>query len=399
MLNVIKENLPKSKIKLSVTLPPEIMRGYFAKVYEKLAPSVNIKGFRPGKAPKHLTIMEIGENRFNSEIIDMALSESYGQVLKQEKLIPVAPPKVEIKKMVDLTADNAEIIYEAELDVLPEVKLGDYKKIKIKKAEESKLKVTKDELDQVFSHLQRQHAEFKGVERAAKEGDRVEMDFEGTERSVVLENLTSKNYPVVLGSKVLIPEFEKKVEGMKAGDEKEFDIELGKGSSPENISLKKKVHFKVKMNLVQEVILPKLDDELATKFGQKNLDDLKKVVEADVLNQKKRAERQNKENEVIEALLKITEVEVPDSLVEQETQRMVDQLKTRTEGMGLPFDKYLESMGKSEEDLKKDMSEQAAKTVKVGLTLGEIGKQEKIDLSKEDSGLKVIEKLVDYATK
>lgn len=393
MLNVKKEKFPKSKVKLTVTLPKEVMVDYFTKVYEKMASNVNIKGFRPGKAPKHLTIMEIGESRINSEIIDMALSDSYGKVLKQEDLVPVGPPKVEIKKMVDLTTDEAVLEYEAEVDVLPEVKLGDYKKIKIKKSEDSKLKITKDELDQVYSHLQRQHAQFKDIERPAKEGDRVEMDFEGTERGVILENLTSKNYPVVLGSKVLIPEFEKEVEGMKVGDEKEFDVEVGKDKG------KKKVHFKVKMNLVQDVILPELNDELAAKFSQKSLEDLKKVVEADVMDQKKLAQKQNKENEVIEQLLKITEIEVPESLVEQESQRMIDQLRSRTESMGLPFDKYLESMGKNEEELVKSMAEQATKTVKVGLTLGEIGKQEKIDLSKEDSGAKVIEKLVEYATK
>lgn len=425
MFKVEKVTLPKSQIKLNIILPPEIMRGYFATVYDKLAPSVNIKGFRPGKAPKNLTIMEIGENRFNSEIIDMALSESYGQVLKQEKIVPVAPPKVEIKKMVDLTSDTAEIEYTAVVDILPEVEVGDYKKIKVKKNDMSKVKVTKDEMDQVFSHLQRQHAEFKDVTRAAQEKDRVEMDFEGTERGVVLENLTSKNYPVVLGSKVLIPEFEKKVEGMKVGDEKEFDIDLGKDSRKEEHTshegdghshdhdghnhddLKpKKVHFKVKMNTVQEVILPELNDELAKKFGQESMADLNKVVEADVLDQKKHAEKQNLENKVIEALLKIVKLDVPAGLVEQETDRMISQLKERTESMGMPFDKYLESMPgkesgmhKTELELKKDMEPQAERTVKIGLTLGEIGKLEKIDLSKEDSGAKVIEKLVEYATK
>ena len=412
MLIIKKETLPKSKIKLTVSVPPELMRGFFSTIYSKLAPSVSVKGFRPGKAPKNLTIMQIGENRFNSEIIDLALQESYGQALKQEKIIPVAPPKVEIKKMVDLTADNAEMEYEVEVDVLPEVKVGDYRKIRIKNKEVS-IKVGKDEIDQVLSHLQRQHATFNDIERAAKTGDRVEMDFEGTERGVVLENLTSKNYPVILGSKVLMPEFEKKVEGMKAGEEKEFEIELKQPHSGHDhnhdhdhdhdheikIDKTHKVHFKVKMNMVQEVILPELNDELAKKFGQTSMADLQKIIEADILNQKKLAVKQNKENEVIEELLKITTLEVPESLISQEVDRMFKQLQTRTSEMGLPFDKYLEGLHKTEEELKSDMTVQAEKTVKVGLALGEVGKLEKLDLSQEKSGQQVIEKLLEYAGK
>lgn len=409
MLNIKKEVLPKSKIKLTVSVPPELMRGYFSVIYAKLAPTVSVKGFRPGKAPKNLTIMQIGENLFNSEIIDLALQESYGQALKQEKIIPVAPPKVEIKKMVDLLADNAEMEYEVEVDVLPEVKVGDYKKLKIKKEKEQKLEVKKDEIDQVLSHLQRQHAEFHDIERAAKIGDRVEMDFTGTERGVILENLTSKNYPVILGSKVLVPEFEKKVEGMKAGEEKEFEVELNQSHAGHDhdhnhdheikVEKSRKIHFKVKMNMVQEVILPELNDDLAKKFGQTNMADLQKIIEADVLNQKKMAIKQNKENEVIEALLKITTLEVPESLISQEVERMFKQLQTRTSEMGLPFDKYLEGLHKTEEELKKDMAVQAEKTVKVGLALGEVGKQEKLDLSQEKSGQQVIEKLLEYAQK
>jgi|GEM_PF-691875 len=413
MLNIKKEILPKSKMKLTIALPPELMRGYFSVIYAKLAPTVSVKGFRPGKAPKNLTIMQIGENLFNSEIIDLALQESYGQALKQEKIIPVAPPKVEIKKMVDLLADNAEMEYEVEVDILPEVKVGDYKKLKIKKEKEQKLEVKKDEIDQVLSHLQRQHAMFNDIERAAKIGDRVEMDFTGTERGVILENLTSKNYPVILGSKVLVPEFEKKVEGMKAGEEKEFEVELNQAHAEHEhnhdhdhdhdheikVEKTRKIHFKVKMNMVQEVILPELNDDLSKKFGQKSMADLYKIIEADVLSQKKSALKQNKENEVIEALLKITTMEVPESLIGQEVERMFKQLQTRTQEMGLPFDKYLEGLHKTEEELKKDMAVQAEKTVKVGLALGEVGKQEKLDLSQEKSGQQVIEKLIEYSQK
>ena len=401
------EKLPKSKVKLTVEVPQEMIRIYFTRVYNKMAPLAEVKGFRPGKAPRHLTISAIGENKLTSEILNMALSETYGEAIKKEDILPIASPKINIKKIADLTTDNAQLEYEAEIDVLPEAKIGDYKKLRIvnpqiyTKNEELRIKVTKDEIDQILSHLRRQHATFKEVDRPAKLGDRIEMDFEGSERGVVLENLTSKNYPVILGSKSLIPEFEKKLVGMKKSGEKEFDVELGPAKSDDSGAGKKLVHFKVKMHQVQEVILPALDDELAKKFQQKNLDNLKKTIEADIIKQKEITKKQKQEQELVEELLKISEVEVPESLIEQEVNRMIEQLKSRAQTAGIPFEKYLENLKKTEDEFKKDLAPQAEKTVKIGLIIGEIAKKEektwKIDLKEQDAGKKVMEKLLDLA--
>lgn len=389
-MEIKKENLNSTKIKLNVHLKPEEMKVYFAKVYNRLAPHVEVKGFRKGMAPKHLTIATIGEARLIQEILDEAISQSYTEALKKEQIIPVAPPQVAIKMMKDLTTDQAELEYDAELDILPEVKLGDYKKIKIKKSTQ-KLEATKEDLAHVLEHLQRQHATFSDIDRAAKNGDRVEIDFEGSEKGVVLEALSSKNYPVILGTNVLQPDFEKKLIGMKLADEKEFEIPVG----PE----KKKIHFKVKMNDIKDVILPELDDEFAKKYEKKTIKDLEESIKEDVVKQKEVAQKQAEEAQVIEEVLKMTKFDVPHSLVDQEIHRMIDELKQRTAMVGLPFEKYLEQINKTEEDLHKDFTEQAEKTVKIGLILGEIGKAEKIDLSDKDAGKKVVEKLLSYAQK
>jgi len=385
-MNIKRENLAGSKVKLTVSLPPEIMRGFFDIVYTKLAGRTEVKGFRSGKAPKNLTIMAIGENKLISKIIDLALQETYPKALNDEKLIPIAPPKINIKKMADLVGDAAELEYEAEIELLPEVKVGDYKKIRIKKSK-AKLDVAKEELDQVLSHLQRQHATFKEITRPAKEGDRVEVDFEGKERGVVLENLTSKNYPVILGSKVLIPEFEKKVEGMKKGEEKEFKIKVKD----------KSIDFKVKILDLKEVILPPLDDELAKKFQKNTFNELEKAIKEDIVKQKEIQEKQNIENQVAEELLKIIKIEIPDSLIDQESNRIIENLKNRISMSGMPFEKYLEQIKKTEEELKNEFRPQAEKTVKIGLTLGEIAKAEKMDLKDKDAGRKVMEKIILYS--
>jgi len=387
MIEVKKENLQKSKIKLTIKVPSALMAGYFDTIYT----NVEVKGFRKGHAPKPLTISVIGENKLSEEIINLALNETYVEALKKEEIIPIAPPRINITMVKDLTVDTAALEYEAEVELLPEVKIGDYKKIKIKKTGE--VKVDKEEINQVLKHLQEQHATFEDKTGPVKIGDRIEMDFEGTERGVVLDNLTSKNYPVILGSKVLIPEFEKEVIGMKKGDKKEFDVTLGKDKN------KKKIHFKVDILTTQSVLRPELDDKLAGKFQQKSLDGLKEAIEKDIVEQKTIAQNRQQEAEVAESLVKISKIDVPDSLIEQETHRMIDDLKQRISMMGMPFEDYLGQMKKTEADLHADFKEQAEKTVKVGLIMGEIGKLEKIDLKAEDAGRQVMQKLLEYAKK
>ena len=391
MIEIKRENLTKSKIKLTIKVPSKLMVTYFDKVYDNLSKGVEVKGFRKGHAPRPMTITAIGESRLNEEIINLALNETYGEVLKKEDIVPVANPKISIKMLKDLLNENAELEYDAEIDTMPEIKIGDYTKIKIKKAGE--IKITDEEVDQVLKHLQQQHATFEDKTGAAELGDRIEMNFEGTERGVVLENLSSKNYPVILGSKVLIPEFEKEVIGLKVGESKEFDTTLGKDVN------KKKVHFKVEILKVEKVNLPELNDALAGKFQQGSLTKLKEEIKKDITEQKKIAAHREQEGEVAEAILKLAKIDVPDSLVEQEVHRMIDEMRNRTEMMGLPFADYLIQIKKTEEDLHADFHEQAEKTVKVGLILGEIGKAEKIDLKATDAGRQVMEKLIEYGQK
>lgn len=393
-MEIKKEILPKSKVKLTIKVSSAEMRGFFSRAYNKLAPTVEVKGFRPGMAPKTMVIGAIGENRLNSDIIDLALNETYTQALKKENILPVAPPKVNIKMVKDLTVDTAELEYEVEVDVLPKVKVGDYKKIKIKNKKEDEVKTTDEEVEHVLSHLANQAAEFKEIEHPVKMGDRVEVNFEGSEKGVVLENLTSKNYPVVLGSKVLIPEFEEKLVGLKKGDKKEFQIKMK--ASP-NVKEERTVNFKVEILQTQEVILPKIDDEFAKKFQQKTLAELKEAIRQDILKQKEDQKRRDLENQVLEALLKITEGEIPEGLINQEVERLLNEIRSRTSTSGLSFEDYLKNIKKTEEEFKNDLWPQAEKTIKIGLALGEVVKLEKIDHKDKDAAKKAIDKLVEYS--
>ncbi len=393
-MEIKKEILPKSKAKLIIKLSSVEMRTFFSRTYNKIAPTIEIKGFRPGMAPRSMTIAAIGENRLGQEIIDLALRETFTEALKKENLIPVTTPKINIKMLKDLTADTAELEYEAEIDLLPEVKLGDYKKINIKKNEQ-KIEVPEAEIEQVISHLARTRAQFKDIAGPVKDGNRLEVNFEGFDKGVKLENLSSGNYPVILGSKTLVPEFEEKLLGLKKGDKKEFQVEI----APTPNDKKRKIDFKVEVLQTQEVILPKIDDDFAKQYQKKNLADLKAAIKEDIVKQKTQQEHQNLENQVLEELLKITQVEVSEGLIEQEIDRQINDLRSRTSTMGLTFEKYLENLKKTEAEFRTDLKPQAEKTIKIGLALGEIVKKEGIDHKDKEAGHKALEKLISYATK
>jgi len=402
-MEIKKEDLGKSKVKLSIKLSPPEMRGFFTRVYNRLAPQIEVKGFRPGQAPRSMIISAIGENRLQTEIVDEALKESYVQALKKENLIPVAPPRVNLKMMKDLLTDTAEMEYEAEVDLLPEIKLGDYKKIKVTERKDKKIEVKKEEIEQVLSHLARGQAQFKDIDRPLKQGDRVEINFEAFDKGVKLENLSSKNYPAILGSKVLIPEFEEKLIGLKKGDKKEFKLYLS--ASPQE-KKKKEIDFKVEILLTQEVILPKFNDEFAQKYKKKNMEELKGAIKEDIIQQKEIEQKRKLENEMLEKLLKITKVEVPESLIEQEIERQISQIRSRVSAAGLTFEQYLnnlpagrQGLKKTEEELKEGLKPQAEKTIKIGLALGEIARLEKIDPQDKEAGKKAFDKLYSYATK
>ncbi len=404
-MEIKKENLGKSKIKITIKIPSAMMRGFFSRIYNKLAPTVEVKGFRKGMAPRALVISAIGENRLNSEIIDLALKETYSEALKKENILPIASPKVNIKMMKELTADTAELEYEAEIDTMPEIKLGDYKKIKIETKKLPEIKVTDDEVEKVISHLRGQAATFNDIERPLKTGDRAEIDFEGFERGVKLENLSSKNYPVILGSKVLIPEFEKELIGLKKGDKKEFKIEIKnpvakeKSAQGQSAFDKKKVDFKVEVLQTQEVILPELNDEFVKKFQKKTVKELKEAIKNDIYSQKGKQEHGKIENQILEELLKITEVEVPDSIVEQEAERQINDIRSKVAMQGLTFENYLKNIKRTQEEFKNDLRPQAEKTVKIGLALGEVVKKEGLDPKDKDAAKLALNKLKEYAIK
>lgn len=370
-MNIKSQQISKSKIKLEIETTAEEVQKFFDEAYKKLAATVDIKGFRPGKAPKMLTIQTIGQNRYNSEALNSAIPEIYYQAVMQEKIVPVGQPRISIKQF----NEGEPFKFDAEADILPEIKVGDYNKISIKNKElriKQKYEADKDEVEKVIKRLQYQGAKYSVKSEPAKIGDRVEIDFVGKVNHVQKDKYTSKHYPLILGEKVLQSGFEEKLEGMKKGDKKEFDLEIESFDPISKKKIKEKVQFEVTMNEVWRVELPELNEEFVKKFGHKKIEDLRTAIGKNIVQEKEMRDRQILESKVIEELLKVCEVEAPEGLIDQETQRRVGLLQQQT---GPGFQKYLESIKTDLVGLQKQIRPVAEKAVRISLLLGELAKK------------------------
>ncbi|MDO8513662.1 MAG: trigger factor [bacterium] len=382
--------LPKSRINLTIEIDKSEMEKYFDQAFDELAPSVSVKGFRPGKAPRNIITNQLGEGRIKAEAVDKALTDTYIKGLKEHDMISVGPPKIDIK------SDTDGLVYSAEADVWPEAKVGDYIKLKVKKPAEEPVK--EEEIDRLISYLVRQKSELKDIGRPAKNEDWVLIDFEGKVGGVVQENMVSKNHPVILGSKTLIPGFEEKLEGMKGGDEETFDITFPKDYQEKSIA-GKKAEFKVKVHQVKEVIKPEVTDIFAKDFGHNSVAELRKAISESLKKEKEVQRKQLTENMVLDKLLTVAKMELPDALVEQDLDRIFHNLEHEAKNYGLTLEQYLLSMKKTQEELRKEWRGQAERNVKIGVALSEVVKREGMDSKDEKVTEKVVEKLVEYMTK
>lgn len=365
------------KIKLTVEVEKELLEKAAENVYKKVAPSVKIAGFRPGKAPRNLIEKEIGQDRFQAEILDEVLPQTYYKAIIQEKLEVAGAPEVKVLKFVPTDG----LTYEATVEVMPEIKLPDLSKIKVKN---ETVKVTDEEINETLKDLTKQFSKPEVVERAAKAGDRVEINFEGFLDGVAFEGGKSENYPLVLGSKQFIPGFEEQLEGMKSTEEKEIKVTFPKEYHAENLA-GKEVSFKVKMNQIEEIIMPEVTDELAKMVGPfETLDALKEDIKKELQRTKETQEKKRVEDAILEEMVKGAKFDAPSSLVHQEVHRLMHEAEQNLAYSGLTLDKYLEMTKTTKEKLEEEMKPEAEKRVKVGLLLTEVAKEQKFAASDKE---------------
>jgi trigger factor len=395
-----KKQISKNRIKISVTVEPEKMEEHFERQYELFAPTVAIAGFRPGKAPRAMTIEKIGHARLAQGALEVAINDAYQSSLREHKVYPVTQPAVSISKHPAFGEDKSqnELVFEIEFDILPEAKIGDYKKIKCDKIDPKKLEVADEEVEKVVGYLRRQAGQLKEKSGEVKEGDWVDVSFEGSIKGVVKDKLTSKNFPMIVGETAMIPGFVEQMVGSKKGDKKEFELIFPKDFADKEYA-GAKVNFKLEVNDHKELILPKLDEEFVTKFGHKSIAELKKAIRESLEGEKKDRERQVQQAQISEQIIKITRVDIPKSLIDGEVSRMKQVLGQDLAQKGLTLEKYIENLKMTAEKMDKDLEAQAQRNIVLGVGLGEIAKKEEVEIGSAEGTKKVFERLVELCAK
>ncbi|MDP3999985.1 MAG: trigger factor [bacterium] len=381
-MDIELKELPKSEVSLKISISPEEMRGYFEQAVKNLAKQANLPGFRKGKAPRSVLESRTGPHHIAHEAMELAVAESYYKAVMKHDLRPVGRPQTDLKhEHDDLEKDG--LSFTATVAVMPPVTLGDYKKVSVKP---QRSEYSDKQVDEALDQLRKGRAGFAQVTRAAKEGDRVEIDFVGKQGKgkdkAEVPGAKSENHPLVLGQGGFIPGFEEELVGLKTGQVKTFTLTFPKDYHEQSLA-GKPVEFTVTMRQVQETKLPELDDDFAKGFGAKSVGDLRKRLAENLKKEKEQEARQKTEQEVVNQVVDRAKVEVPEELVGDELTRMFAEFRQHVERQGIPFDKYLEQSGKTEDDFRKDQRGEAERRVKMSLVLNAIQEKEKIEVSEK----------------
>ena len=388
------KKLPKSQVEITIHVAYEDYTKAEKKALQAIGKEIKIDGFRPGHIPEAMVREKVSEATIQGYALEQLIPLTYSKAVKEHDLNVIAQPKIEVITPVKKQGD--ELVYTATVSVMPDVTLGDYKKIKVKMKE---VKVEPKEVDETIEMLMSRFATWKDVERVAKEGDRVELDFEGFDiENKAIPNTASKNHPVILGSKTMIPGFEDQVVGMKIGEDKEFEIDFPKDYHAKQMQ-GQKVKFKLKLGRLEEKEEQILDEALIEKMvGEKQtVETFKKRIEDDLLAEMKHRVQTEVDNKVVQEIIKITQADLPDSLVEDEILLLKEERQKQVAQQGLTWEQYLTHVKKTEEDFAEDHRKGAQERLLARLGVNEIIKQEKVKATDEDVEAKIQEMALKYS--
>lgn len=376
-MKVDKKDLGKNQIELTIEVPLVEFDEHLKKAATRMSKKSAIPGFRPGFAPYEKIKAKVGEMNIYQEALNDIINHSFFQAVTQEKLDTIGQPDIKIEKL----APGNPIVYIATVILLPKVTLGNWQEKNIKATE---VIVPEEELEKTMGELKKMRAKENLVERAAQNGDKIMMDFEVSINKAVLEGGTSYKHPLILGEGRMVPGFEEKLVGTKAGQELEFDLTFPTDYHQANLA-NKEAHFKIKVLEVFERTLPELSDELAKEFGFADLAALTKQISDNILTDKQNKAKQKTEKEALDILVSTSTIEdIPEKLIHNEVHKMISELRYDIENQGLEMNKYLESIKKTEDDLHHDFEEQAVKRVQATLALKTLAETEKIEVSEEE---------------
>ena len=349
------------------------------KAFKKANAKAKIDGFRPGKAPKEVFLKHYGIESLFMDASNYAVEDAYNQMIEENKDLEIAAqPVLDIRSI-----DEKYIEYVFTITTKPEVKLGKYKGLDVKK---DAVKVTKKEIDEAIDHMREHYKENIVKNGKVEKGDIAIIDFEGFKDGKAFEGGKGENYSLEIGSNTFIPGFEDQIIGMSAGEEKDIEVTFPEDYHAEDLK-GAPVVFKVKVNEVKEVKVPELDKEFFEDLGMEGID-TKEALEAQVKENIKTSKDAKAEEKYIEDLLaeiaKNTEIDVPETMVNDETERMVEHFAEHLSMQGINIEQFYQYTNSSKDALKEQYKEEALKRIKYRLILEQVIKAEKIKITDKD---------------
>lgn len=389
----VEKTEKENEVKISFKVEAEKFEEAIKKVYTKSAKYFTIPGFRKGKAPFAIVEKKYGSEIFYEDAFNELVPEIYEEALKDNKVAAVSRPNIDVQKM----EKGSDLEFTAVVQTKPEVKLGKYKGIELKKVEYN---VSDEDVDHELSHMQEHNARVITVEdRAAKEKDIAVIDFEGFVDGKAFEGGKAEKHELELGSHSFIPGFEEQVIGMKKDEEKDINVKFPEEYFSKELAGKDAV-FKVKVHEIKEKKLPDLDDEFAKDVSE--FDTLKEL-KADIKDKKQkendsRAKREQEDN-AVEAVANNTEINIPSGMIDTEVENMLADMEQQLSYQGISLDQYLKMMNKTRKEIEDNYKEQAEKNVKARLIVEAIIKEEKIEADEKEVKAKLEEMATAYGRK
>ena len=349
------------------------------KAFKKVSKDKTIAGFRKGKAPKNIYLKHYGIESLFYEASNICVDKAYNKMIEENKdLTIVSQPILDIRSV-----DEKYIEYVFTLTLKPEVKLGKYKGLSVKK---DKVKVTKEEIEHEINHMREDYKEIVIKDGKIENGDIAVIDFEGFKDGVAFDGGKGENYSLTIGSNTFIPGFEDQLIGHVTGDEVDVNVTFPSDYHVEELK-DAPVVFKVKIHEVKQTVLPELDKDFFEDLGMEGIDSkesLEKQVKENIKTRKESAAEDKYIDELLNEIADNTEVDIPNTMINDETAHMVEHFKEHIMMQGITIEQFYQFTNSSEDKLKEEYHDEALKRVKNRLIIEKIIEEEKIEVSDEE---------------
>ena len=386
----VEKTYNKNELKLEFTVEAQKFDETMKKVYFKTVKYFNIPGFRKGKAPMNIIERYYGKEIFYEDTFNEILQEVYDKELRESNITAVSYPDLDVKQI----GKGQDLIFTAVVQTKPEVKPGKYKGIEIKKVEYN---VSDEDINHELGHMQERNSRMVTVDdRAVENGDITVIDFEGFVDGKAFEGGKAEGHELTIGSNTFIPGFEDQIIGMKIDEEKDINVKF-----PEEYFSKelagKDATFKVKLHEIKKKELPELDDEFAKDVSEfDTLKELKESIKEKLEKENEQKAKYETEEAAIKAVCDNTEIDIPSGMIETEIDHMEKDMEQRMQYQGLTLYMYLQMIGKTKEEFRKEYEDQAKDAVKSRLVIEAVANEEKIEADDKEVDEKIKEMTENY---